>query len=222
MLVAGALLGVLAGLVFIIWPALDFYLTDQLRADGKFILRGEEFWSFTRRFTMWAYGIVYVMMVFGLVHSLRVRKPVWTLYPTQWFYLVACSLVGPLLVTNLILKTYIGRPRPRSVTEYGGSLDFVPVLEAGGKCVENCSFVSGEVSSMVMIFAALMFASLKWRKVFALLLFPAWAFSAFLRVGQGAHFPSDTFFAGIFMIVIAAGLYRLIVLSPRNITLSDQ
>ena len=150
------------------------------------------------------------------------KDPVWSLYAPQWFYLVACSLAGPLFVTNMILKTYVGRPRPRSVFEYGGSMDFIPVFQAGGKCVENCSFVSGEVSSMVMIFAALMLASLKRRWLFAILLFPAWVFSAFLRVGQGAHFPSDTYFAGIFMILIAAGLYRLIVLSPRNILLSDQ
>lgn len=211
--------GGIAAIVFLIHPGLDFTLTNQLREGSRFVLRGDDFWSLVRRAIMWGYGIAYVVMIAGLVRSLAERQPVWNIYPAQWFYMVACSLAGPLLVTNLILKTYIGRPRPRSVIEYGGDLDFTPVFHVGGKCMENCSFVSGEVSSMVMLFACAMFASRQWRTLFALLLLPAWAFSAFLRVGAGAHFPSDTFFAGVFMLVLAALLYKLIVLAPGNVML---
>jgi len=214
--------GIVAALVFVRWPDLDFALTAPLREDGRFSLQGSETWSIIRRATMWGYGLAYVLMVIGLVRSTTQKTTVWSLYPAQWLYLVACSLAGPLLVTNLILKTYIGRPRPRSVIEYGGELEFKQVFEAGGKCVDNCSFVSGEVSSMVMIFAGLMFVSAKWRWLLGLLLLPAWVFSAYLRVGVGAHFPSDTLFAGILMIIIAAMLYRLIVLAPANVTLRDQ
>jgi len=214
--------GLLAAFVFVIWPELDFTITAIFREDGRFVLQDNDVWSFIRRSTMWAYGLVYILMVVSLVKSTFQKAPVLSLYPAQWFYLVACSLAGPLLVTNLVLKTYIGRPRPRSVTEYGGELDFKQVFEAGGKCVDNCSFVSGEVSSMVMIFASMLFVSSKWRWLFALLLLPAWVFSAYLRVGIGAHFPSDTLFAGVLMIIIAAGLYRLIVLAPANVTVSGQ
>lgn len=211
------LTGLLGMVVFVIHPALDFTLTNHLRDDGGFILRESDFWSFIRRAVMWGYGLAYVLMIIGLIRTLAERQPVWNMYPAQWLYMIICSLIGPLLVTNLILKTYIGRPRPRSVTEYGGDLDFTPVFHLGGKCADNCSFVSGEVSSMVMLFACAMFASRQWRTLFAILLVPAWAFSSWLRVGAGGHFPSDAFFAGIFMLIIAAVLYKLIILAPGNI-----
>jgi lipid A 4'-phosphatase len=222
LLLVTAVFGLAAAFIFVRQPGLDFTLTDMLRANDRFVLQGDDKWSLIRRFTMWGYGLVYGVMVIGLVYSTIRKAPVWSFYPAQWLYLVACSLAGPLLVTNLVLKTYIGRPRPRSVTEYGGRYEFKELFEAGGKCVDNCSFVSGEVSSMVMIFAGMMFVTGKWRWLFALLLLPAWAFSAYLRVGAGAHFPSDTLFAGVFMIIIAAILYRLIVLAPGNVTVRDQ
>ncbi len=216
-LVLTVVTGLAATIIFVVNPALDFRITDKFVEDGQFIFRHGDFWPFVRRLVMWGYGIVYVILVIGLFRSIFGRQQVWNLYPAQWLYMVVCSLVGPLLVTNLVLKTYIGRPRPRSIIEYGGDLDFVQVFAAGSKCVDNCSFVSGEVSSMVMIFAAAMFASRQWRILFALLLVPAWAFSASLRIGAGAHFPSDALFAGIFMLIIAAALYKIIVLAPQNI-----
>ena len=123
------------------------------------------------------------------------------------------SLAGPLLVTNIILKDHVGRPRPRDVTEFGGTLDFHQWFEWGGKCSDNCSFVSGEVSSMVMMVTSLAFAAPRWRRPLALALPPAWFYAAYMRAGQGAHFPSDTFLAGIFMILIAALCYRWTVLA---------
>ena len=221
-LIVSILTGLLGAYAFVENRQLDFILTDWINQHSVFALSGSTFWAFVRRAMMIGFGIAYVLFILGLIRSITEKRPIWKMPSIAWLYLVVCSLVGPLLVANLILKTYVGRPRPRSVTEYGGQLDFLSVFEAGGKCVDNCSFVSGEVSSMVMIFAALMFACKPLRLLFASLLVPAWALSGYIRIGMGAHFPSDTFFAGIFMIAIAAGLYRLMVLSPRNVSIRDQ
>ena len=66
---------------------------------------------------------------------------------------------------------------------------------------------------MVMIFAALAFVSVRWRPTLWVLAVAMGLLSALLRVGQGGHFFSDTIFAGVFMVLIAAGLYWAMFLS---------
>ncbi|MCB1385922.1 MAG: phosphatase PAP2 family protein [Nitratireductor sp.] len=215
-LLVTAVAGLLGALAFTVWPQLDIALARQLFADGDFALRGSDVWSALRRFNMIAYGAFYALVVLGLVGAVRHRGRFWRLAPVQWLYLLATSLTGPLLVTNVILKDNVGRPRPRAVSEFGGEFDFKRLFESGGQCVDNCSFVSGEVSSMVMIAISLFFVLPKWRRPLAFLLFPAWFYAAYMRVGQGGHFPSDTFFAGIFMVAIAAIFYRYVVLGGEG------
>jgi lipid A 4'-phosphatase len=205
----------LAGLVvFYAFPQLDLAVSAWFFRDGAFLFKSSDTWSLIRKLLMWGFTGFYVLVVVGCIGSLAKKTDVWGLSPVKWLYLVACSLAGPLLLANLILKTHIGRARPQAVTEFGGSLDFSPVYELAGKCPDNCSFVSGEVSSMVMIFAAMMFVMAgRWRWLLAILLLPAWALAGVMRIGQGAHFFSDAFFAGIFMILIAAFLHRKMVLN---------
>ena len=212
-LFATAAAGLLASLLFLAWPQLDISLTRMLFADGDFTLRGSDIWSALRRFNMIGYGVFYGIVVLGLAGAIYHRGRFRRLAPVKWLFLLLTSLIGPLLVTNMILKDNVGRPRPRTVSEFGGNLDFKRLLESGGQCTDNCSFVSGEVSSMVMLVISLIFVLPKWRKPLMTLLMPLWFYAAYMRVGQGGHFPSDTFLAGIFMIAIAAILYRYIVLA---------
>lgn len=212
-LLATAAAGLLAALTFLVWPQLDIKLAGILFADGDFALRGSETWSALRRFNMIGYSLFYGIVVLGLAGAIYHRGLFWRLAPVKWLYLLLTSLIGPLLVTNMILKDNVGRPRPRTVSEFGGDFSFKRLFESGGQCTDNCSFVSGEVSSMVMLVASLMFVLPKWRKPLMAMLLPLWFYAAYMRVGQGGHFPSDTFFAGIFMIAIAAILYRYIVLA---------
>ena len=215
-LLVTAAAGLLFGLLFLAWPELDIALARRLFADGDFALRGSDTWSALRRFNMIGYGVFYGIVVLGLAGAIYHRGRFWRLAPVKWLYLLATSLIGPLLVTNMILKDNVGRPRPRTISEFGGEFDFKRLFESGGQCADNCSFVSGEVSSMVMLVVSLFFVLPKWRKPLAIALLPAWFYAAYMRVGQGGHFPSDTFFVGIFMIAIAAILYRYIVLANEG------
>ncbi len=56
-------------------------------------------------------------------------------------------LIGPVLLVNVILKEHWGRPRPVQTDIFGGALHFVEAGSLAGKCVSNCSFVSGEAAS---------------------------------------------------------------------------
>src|ERR1700730_8960940 len=60
--------------------------------------------------------------------------------------MVATLALGPGLVTNSLLKSYWGRPRPIDVVEFGGDQHFVPWWDPRGECPGNCSFVAGGAS----------------------------------------------------------------------------
>jgi lipid A 4'-phosphatase len=114
-------------------------------------------------------------------------------------FLVLVMLIGPGLVTNLLLKEHWGRPRPRQVQEFGGQYPFEPVLiydvSSPGR-----SFPSGHASG-AFIFVALYFVALfqgwssrvRWSLFWAGLLFGAAMGMA--RILQGGHFASDVMWA---------------------------
>ena len=125
-------------------------------------------------------------------------------------YLILCLSVGPGLVTNLLLKDQWGRARPLQVIEFGGTKTFTPPLIRTDQCRRNCSFVSGEASSMFAAFYAIALIMPKW-SVTLLLAGTAAGFGAgLIRMAQGAHFLSDVVFAGVFMALTVAGLHRLV------------
>lgn len=216
-----AIAGLAGALLFLLFPRLDIEIIRWLipAGDGRrFPLSGSEAWDVFRRMIMWGYGIFYVVTILAAIRAWQTAGDVLSIPAVRWIYLVACSVAGPLLFTNVWLKDHVGRPRPRSIEEFGGPHEFIPVFHPGGACEDNCSFVSGEVSSMTMIFASLAFAVPAWRKPIVAILLPAWLLSTWIRVGQGGHFPSDCYLAGIFMVLIAAILYRIMVLgqAPKS------
>jgi membrane-associated phospholipid phosphatase len=102
------------------------------------------------------------------------------------------------VLVNGLLKEGWSRPRPGSVTEFGGELRFMPWWDPRGACDSNCSFVSGETSSAVWMTAPAMLAPLPWRyaALGAAALYGAGF--AFIRLLAGGHFLSDVIFAAIF------------------------
>jgi lipid A 4'-phosphatase len=114
----------------------------------------------------------------------------------SWFFVLS-FLVGPGLIVNLVLKANVGRARPRDVEEFGGDRMFTPILQVVDQCAQNCSFSSGEVAmTSTFVFALL---TVLWsrlspqRRLLAGVVGGSLiAVSAFLRIGLGAHFLSDT------------------------------
>lgn len=214
---------IVCGVVFTLIPWLDptvsaIFLND----NGGYALAVSPFWKslrwiFLRGFTVW-----YVTIVIAGILAAHGRRPVLGMTWPKWLYMGLCAVVGPLLVTNLWLKGEWGRWRPREISGLGGTEEFTGPLDPFGSCQDNCSFVSGEVSSTVMVFVTLALVSGQWRPQLYWLAAAMSMISALIRIGQGGHFLSDTLFAAAFMLLIAAGIYRLMFLgSPPLATATD-
>lgn len=118
-------------------------------------------------------------------------------------------LIGPVLVVNLWLKAFSGRPRPRQTDLFGGTLDFVHAGSFVGKCVSNCSFISGEAAGAGWLFCLIFIIPQPLRSAMTLpiaavsLLIPA------LRVAFGGHYLSDAVLGWLSSLVIFAALLAL-------------
>jgi lipid A 4'-phosphatase len=208
---------VLAAIVFTVFPGLDVLVHSLIWQDGGFVLDGDPFWSGFRQFLLDFTKLFYLVCVVAVVLALRSNRRVLGLASDAWGYILICSLLGPGLLVNLILKAFIPRPRPREVADFGGSLDFVSIPGFSGACDSNCSFVSGEVASTVMMLAALAFVLPSRRPLIAFLVLPAWLIVGAMRMGQGGHFLSDVLFSGLFMILLSAVIFRLCFIAPPEL-----
>ena len=100
-------------------------------------------------------------------------------------------------------------PRPIHLVEFGGPHAFTPVFRSG-QCHRNCSFVSGEASSVYALgFAIAMMARRRRAILMALAIF-AGTVIGFIRIGQGGHFLSDIIFAGVLMAIVVALMHWLV------------
>ncbi len=126
--------------------------------------------------------------------------------------MVYTLLLGPGVLTHLIMKDHWGRPRPVDVTEFGGDQRFVPWWDPRGDCPENCSFVAGEPSGAFWTLAAAAVAPPPWRPLAYVAAIAFGSVIGLIRMAGGGHFFSDVVFAGVFnflIIWVAHGLlYR--------------
>jgi lipid A 4'-phosphatase len=118
--------------------------------------------------------------------------------------LLATALVWPLAIVNGLLKAQIGRPRPFSVTEFGGTMDFTAAGDWAGQCVLNCSFVSGEASGAALLPLAALLAPPRIRTASVIVLGGIGIGIALLRVAFGRHFLSDAIIGFVGTIAVFA------------------
>lgn len=147
-------------------------------------------------------------------------------------YPLLCVTVACGLVVNYILKSHIGRARPDTLADFGGSAQFTPSWQVVAECVRNCSFTSGEAAmaaSLAIPAVAILWPHLSRTRsrVLAVLVAAAYvAFTSVLRIGLGRHFLSDTVFSVLFAAGFALALYPVLgiararkhlpVLAPRR------
>jgi lipid A 4'-phosphatase len=143
------------------------------------------------------------------------RRPM--LIPGRAAVLMVVTLaLAPGLVTNVLLKSYWGRPRPIDVTAFGGDQHFVPWWDPRGDCPDNCSFVAGEPSGAFWTLAPAALVPPTWR---ALAYGAAVAFGAgvgLLRMAGGGHFFTDVVFSGVFTFLIIWLMHGLIFRWPAT------
>ncbi len=205
---ASAMVGVVAACVFQFVPQFDVSVAQQFYAgDGRFAGADDLFVRALRMLLMVAYAGACVVAAFGLAASLMGVRSRLTLSTTQWLFALLCLAMGPGLVANQIFKDNWGRARPRHIVEFGGDKPFTAALVKSDNCERNCSFVSGEASSMfALLFAA---AAVFRRRVLVLIAagIVLGGTAGLIRMQQGAHFLSDVVFAGVFMALTVAALF---------------
>jgi len=200
--------------LFDLFPGLDLWVSGLFyRPDSGFFL--SEWPPFH-----WAYGelprltryLVLALLMF-LAVTLVMDRPLGRFDRRFASFLLLMVALGPGLLTNTVLKDHWGRARPSQVTEFGGRMNFTPPLPwPVDQCTSNCSFVSGHGA---MAFSLIAFAFLvppgRRRRLAATAAVAFGAFVGVARIAQGAHFLSDTIFAGLFMALLAWLLHRWIV-----------
>jgi len=205
-------LGALLAVVLLSYPSIDLTMSRALKA-GCGNTRG---WC-----TGWLVEglrqllISLFMMGCGAAALLGVAAIYWRKHWTaldlaRCLFLVAVLVVGPGLVANSVFKDNWGRARPREVVELGGTKPFTPPLLPARSCSRNCSFVSGEASSMFVLFLApaLLLPGIRITLIGTAVLLGTAAGA--IRMMQGAHFLSDVLFAGVFM-ALTVGLLHVAI-----------
>jgi lipid A 4'-phosphatase len=211
---AASFLGFAAALAFIAFPEIDPWVSRQVFRDGAFILRRSALAQEVRDLLITAVWVLGVAAIAGTLAPVFKRR-LFGAGLGPWLFLLLCVSLGPGLVANAVFKNEWGRPRPSQTTLFGGTQSFVLPLARSQECPTNCSFISGEASSVFA--AALAVAMLLGRRRggFLLALVPG-ALDGLVRIGQGAHFASDVVFAAAFMGLTTAFCHWLVFGLPAR------
>lgn len=202
-----AVAGVALCVAALLLPAADLPIAEKFFVEpGKFSLQQSAFWTglretFLKMFTYW-----YVLVAAATLFTLRTGAVIGRWRGDHWLYLAVASIAGPWLFVNVFLKEHWGRWRPLFLEEFGGKENYSLPFDWSGSCASNCAFVSGEVASMVMLFVGVALISRAWRPVFYVLAALFGATEAYIRIGMGGHFLTDTLAAAGFMTLMAAAL----------------
>ena len=204
-----------AGLVacyfyFLAYPNLDmqttgsFYNEETRRFEWAYDTRVHT----VRRSILNSITVFYVAVTILGLRAYRYNKPVLRFEWNKWLFLGVAGLTGPVLLVNVMLKGNWGRARPKDVSEFGGNLEFTPFWQWADQCRDNCSFVSGEVASVAMIFLSIgLILSTRWRWFWFLIGVVPLVGTAWLRISTGSHFLSDTVVSLPLMIIMVALTY---------------
>lgn len=210
-MIKGALsVGAAALVLFLVVPSLDTAITHIFYDGGhQFIGNRLPVFRVSRDVFNAVLYLTCTATVIGLFVAWRSAGPCLGLVFNKWLFLALCLIVGPLIVTNIGLKDHWGRARPRDVIEFGGDKAFTPVFPPSNQCDYNCTFVSGEASSIYIIFFAAAFLLRRHARRMIALGVVFGSLAGLTRIAQGGHFLSDVVFAGVFMALTAACLQLL-------------
>ena len=210
------LVGLAAAILFSALPSIDLAVAAWFRADDGHFVFQRGVGRFARTVFMWSFAGFVILGVVGAWRGFWFEKLTIGQPTVAWTYLIVCFIAGPLLLTNVILKDNWGRARPKQVEDLGGTKIFTPALQPTDQCERNCSFISGEASSIFMLFFALAMLFPTYQRQLAISGIVFGGVSGIVRMGAGGHFLSDVVFAGVFMALTAYGVYAAFGHYARN------
>ena len=210
LLSSAAAVATLAAVTTVLWPRLDVAVAGWFYDGSQFFWRNAFVVVSIRSVFYNLYVGACLLGVAGLILT-QISRTAWLgLKASKWLFLVLCLVTGPGIVANMTFKDNWGRARPSQITEFGGQKTYTPALIPANQCNRNCSFISGEASSMFAVFFA---AAFLWRRRCRQLLaagVAAGLLAGLMRMMQGAHFLTDVLFAGVFMALTTAAVHLLI------------
>lgn len=192
---------VLAGAALFLIPALDLDTAAFFFSEGVFPWRSQAIPNFFHNIVHPLSISLAVVFMLAVIFCLVRKRP----YLPALFMLLAL-VIGPGLITNTLLKDNWGRARPVQVVEFGGREDFGPPLLIDDECDDNCSFVGGDAAFGYWFHSFAYIAPRRRRTIFFAGMGVGLGYSL-LRVGMGAHFLSDVFFAAVVILMSSAAVY---------------
>lgn len=198
-----------ATIVFLMVPEVDVAASAVFYTAGQFSGRTSSVEAIREAFK--AIYIGALLIAFGAVwYGCQRRRDFLGLSPAAWLVVASTLVAGPGLVANVLLKNELGRARPIQTELFGGDKMFTPPLVRTNQCEQNCSFISGEASSIFAVFFAFAVVAGRWARALIAGGLCFGILAGLVRMAQGAHFLSDVVFAGIFMALTAA-LMRFVI-----------
>ena len=168
------------------------------------------------RYALWAapFALLLALLLASLAARLGLIRH--APRPRSLLFLVACMLVSPALTVHFGLKEVSHRPRPWTVTDFGGPDAFRPWNRFDGACRHDCAFPSGETALAAWTLAPASLAPPAWRVA---ALAAALAFTALTggwRMALGAHFLSDVAAACLISMMSVLACRHLLRIGPTG------
>lgn len=222
-LTIAVILSLLTVLVFGLYPELDLKISSQFYDtvakefphSQNFIL---QFPRYGAMVIAWAFAVPSIVAI--IVKLTWPNRPMF-MSGSKAVFLVVTMLLCAGVLTNFTSKTYWGRPRPISVTEFNGNFKFKPFWDPRGDCVRNCSFFSGEGATAFWTYAPASLAPPQWRPLAYAGATVFGVVTSGLRVMYGGHFVTDVLIAGLITFLTIWLFHALIFRWPRT-ALTDQ
>jgi lipid A 4'-phosphatase len=220
-------LALVVGVVFGIYPELDLKLAALFfdPQTRSFPLKASAWAAFARDAAMW---ITWAMVIPALgALALKMWRPDRPLLISgrAILFLLTTLVLSSVVLSNVVFKSYWGRPRPVVVTQFNtgefNRLDFVPWWDPRGGCARNCSFFSGEGSAAFWAVAPAALAPPAFRPLAYVAAMAFGTATGVMRMAFGGHFFTDIAAAGIVTFLVVWLTYGLLYRWPKT-RISDE
>lgn len=206
------------GLLFGIYPELDLKIAAMFydATTKTFPLKSVTWAMIARDGAMWiAWAFVIPSIVALIVKLVRPVKPL-MISGRKMTFLLVTILLSAIVLSNIVFKGYWGRPRPVTVTQFEGKLNFMPWWDPRGACPKNCSFFSGEGVTAFWTYAPAALAPPQWRPLAYVAATAFGLATGGLRMAFGGHFTTDVLFSGTVAFLVVWLAYAFIFRWPST------
>lgn len=200
-------------LVLALRPGLDLDVARTFYAGSHHFVGNTPLGTIVR-YTVWYLPFVlYALMLLAWIFA---QTGLWAarFAPSarNLLFLTFSLALGPGILVHAVFKETSHRPRPYSITQFGGPDAFRPFTRFDGACQRSCSFPSAETAAATWTLAPASLVPSPWRGLAlgaAVLLSVG---TGLLRMAFGGHFLSDVY-GGALITILVVLLFRALLLS---------